>query len=249
MTAVSRHETDGDREVAAERTGRTTGSGTWVRRILVTLAVIAAVVALWRVGYAHLKDAGAVESLMRRAGDQAWIAPLFVAVYTGAVALALPLTPLSLAAGAIFGVVKGSLLVWISSGVGATVGYWLARFVGARTLRRLREKHAELFEKLRRSHGFLAVLRLQLLPFFPFGIVNVAVAIAKVPFLPFLGATLLGVIPGTIAYVYIGDRIRAGFGGDGQRAVVMASAAAAALLLLSFVPTVLKRRRARGTSS
>ena len=53
----------------------------------------------------------------------------------------------------------------------------------------------------------------------------------------------LGILPGTIAAVYVGDRLMAGITGSDKRAFVVAGVVVAALFALSFAPTIVKRLR------
>jgi uncharacterized membrane protein YdjX (TVP38/TMEM64 family) len=86
-------------------------------------------------------------------------------------------------------------------------------------------------------------LRLQVLPVLPFGVFNYAAGVARVPFLGFIGGTGLGILPGTIAAVYVGDRLIAGLQGNDRRAFVIAGVVVVAMFGLSFAPTVVTRIR------
>jgi len=59
--------------------------------------------------------------------------------------------------------------------------------------------------------------------------------------LPFLAGTAVGILPGTIAAVYVGDRLLAGITGSDKRAFVVAGVVVAALFALSFAPTLIKK--------
>jgi uncharacterized membrane protein YdjX (TVP38/TMEM64 family) len=88
-------------------------------------------------------------------------------------------------------------------------------------------------------------MRLQLLPIVPFGVFNYAAGMMRLRFAPFLGGTAIGILPGTIAAVYVGERITAGFEGSGKSAFIIAAAVMLALLALSFVPTLFRTRKKR----
>ena len=80
----------------------------------------------------------------------------------------------------------------------------------------------------------------------PFGIFNYAAGVSHLPFLEFIGGTAIGILPGTVAAVYVGDRIVAGLQSSDKRAFLVAGAVVAALFALSFAPTVVKKLRGRG---
>jgi uncharacterized membrane protein YdjX (TVP38/TMEM64 family) len=216
----------------------------WLR-LAIPIAIAATfVIAAWRLGYFHLEKPGALNAAAARAQATPWLGPIFVGVYAAIAALAAPVSPLAYGAGAVFGLVKGSAFVWIGSMIGGSAGYWLARGVSSGSVRRLLQRHEERLRGLKGTGGFLTTFRLQLLPIVPFGIFNYAAGAARVPFLPFLGRTPLGIIPGTVAAEYIGDRIAAGFRGSGREAFIVAAIVMLALIGLSFIPSAFMKQRA-----
>ncbi len=217
----------------------------WVRIAIPVLVVAGLVVAAWRLGYFDLKQPQKLGQAAERAEGTPWLGPIFVAVYALTATLAAPVSPLAYGAGAIFGVVRGSTYVWIGSMLGASAGYFLARSVWAGTARRLLGHHRHKLQELRHGNAFLGTLRLQVMPIVPFGIFNYAAGAGRVSFPQFLGGTSLGILPGTVAAVYVGDRIVAGLQGSDKRAFVIAGAVMAGLLLLSFVPAVLRKAKRR----
>ena len=172
-----------------------------------------------------------------------WLAVSLSAVYAGLAALALPVAPLGYGAGALYGFARGAALVWIASMVGAALGYVLAHGVMRGPALRVLGRFAPMIHALRERHGFMTVLRIQLLPLIAFGPFNYAAGIAGIPFWPFMAGTGLGIIPGTVAIVYVGDRVMAGLRGEGGHPFVVAAAVALALVAVSFIPALTRRRR------
>ncbi len=99
--------------------------------------------------------------------------------------------------------------------------------------------------RLREGNTFLNVLRLQLVPMIPFGMLNYAAGTARLRFLPYWSASGLGIIPLTLAAVYVGDRLRAGVRGSGARAFIIGGAVMVGMLLLSLLPTLIAKRNER----
>jgi uncharacterized membrane protein YdjX (TVP38/TMEM64 family) len=215
----------------------------WVRVALPLIAVVIFVVVAWRHGYFDLKNPEKLDAAAQRVQDIPWLSPIFVAVYAGLAAFAAPVSPLAYGAGAVFGVVRGTLLVMIASLLGASAGYFLARSAWSGVARRLLGRFHGKLRNIGSGTVFLTALRVQLLPIVPFGIFNYAAGVGHVPFLPFIGATALGILPGTIAAVYIGDRLMAGITASDRRAFVVAGVVAAALFALSFAPTLITKLR------
>lgn len=199
-------------------------------------------------GYFEM-DANDAASLARNAHQTPWLALTLSAIYAGLAALALPVAPLGYGAGALYGFIRGVALVWIASMVGAAGGYVLARGIMRGPALRVLGRFAPLIHALRERHGFMTVLRIQLLPLIAFGPFNYAAGIAGIPFWPFMAATGLGILPGTLAIVYVGDRVMAGIRGEGGHPFLVAGVVSVALVALSFVPTLVKRKRARARST
>lgn len=136
--------------------------------------------------------------------ETAWL--VYVLVYVVATVCFIPATPLTLAAGAIFGLTSGSLLVSAGSTLGATAAFFIGRglareWVGSRIAAwpRFRALDAAVGQR-----GFLIVLLTRLSPAFPFFLLNYAYGLSAVRPRDYILASWLGMMPATVAYVYIG---------------------------------------------
>lgn len=132
---------------------------------------------------------------------------LFVALYIAACVLLLPGSILTLGAGVVFGLVKGAIAVSVGATLGATcaflVGRYLARdWVAAKIAGN--EKFRAVDEAVARE-GWKIVLLTRLSPVFPFNILNYAFGLTKVGLKDYFLASWIGMIPGTVMYVYIGS--------------------------------------------
>lgn len=206
--------------------------------------MVAALVAVaWRLGYFSLERPQQLNAAAYRVQSLPWLSPIFVAVYALAATLATPVSPLAYGAGAVFGIVRGSILVWIASLIGAAAGYWLARDAWSDAAHRLLGRYANKLGALSRGSAFLNTLRMQLLPIVPFGIFNYAAGTSRLAFARFLAGTALGIVPGTVAAVYVGDRIAAGFVHSDSRAFLIAGIVMVLLIVISFAPNVIEKLR------
>lgn len=215
----------------------------WVRLVAPTLLLVGLVVVAWRLGYFSLKDPRRLSGAVDRVRGLPWLPPAFVGVYAAAAAFATPISPMAYGAGAVFGLVRGGILVWIASLIGATGGYWLARGVWAGPARRLLGRHSDILQTLRSGSAFLNSLRVHLFPIMPFGILNYAAGTCRLAFPQFLAGTAIGVIPGTIAAVYVGDRLVAGIEHNDSHAFTVAAIVMLVLLGVSFVPNLIRKMR------
>lgn len=134
--------------------------------------------------------------------------PIFVSLfYVVACVFLLPGSVLTLGAGFLFGVPVGLLSAWIGATIGACVAFlvgrtmardWVARKVSGNP------KFAAVDEAVGRE-GFKIVLLLRLSPVFPFNFLNYALGLTKVSFWKYALASLIGMLPGGLMYVYFGS--------------------------------------------
>ncbi len=133
---------------------------------------------------------------------------VFIGIYIIATLAFLPASLLTLGAGVIFGVIWGSIYVFI----GATLGA-IAAFLGGRYLAQgwVKEKISSykkfaIIDKAVSKEGLKIVLLVRLSPLFPFNLLNYALGITSVSFQDYLIGSV-GMIPGTIMYVYFGSLV------------------------------------------
>jgi len=119
----------------------------------------------------------------------------------------LPGAILTLGAGAVFGVVKGSLLVSLSSTVGATAAFTVGRYIARGRVERRIEANAtfQAMDKAVGKEGWKIVGLTRLSPIFPFNLLNYAFSLTRVSLKDYVLASWIGMIPGTVLYVYIGS--------------------------------------------
>lgn len=215
--------------------------------LIVLLA--AAGFAAWRLGFFDLRDPKHLAAAVRRARGVRAIVPLFVLVYAVIAAFGLPATPLTLAGGAIFGTVLGSILNWSGAVLGATGSFLLAKVLGHDALRRLLGQKATKLQGLVERGGFATMFRLRLLPVVPFNVLSFAAGLAGMPFRAYVLGTALGIIPGTIVYTYFADSLISGVTGASRAAFLKVGIAAALLLTVSFAPMLVRRLRHQGPDS
>jgi uncharacterized membrane protein YdjX (TVP38/TMEM64 family) len=149
----------------------------------------------------------ALVETMRGAGGAG--AVLYVAAYVVACVLLLPGSVLTLAAGFAYGVVQGTLLVMVASMLGAVTAFVLGRTVlRGRIERRLAgQPRFAAVDRAVAAQGFKVVLLLRLSPLFPFNVLNYALGLTRVPLRTYALASLIGMFPGTLLYVYLGSLV------------------------------------------
>lgn len=173
-------------------------------RLVLTLAIAAVALAALILGGRQAGQylpqfAAWVESL-------GWLGPLvFILGYAVATVAFIPGSLLTLAAGAIFGLVQGTLYTFIGATLGASAAFLVARY-GARGWIERRIAGNPRFAAIDRAvgkEGFKIVALLRLSPIFPFNLLNYSLGLTRVRFLDYLLASV-AMLPGTLLYVYYG---------------------------------------------
>lgn len=132
---------------------------------------------------------------------------LFFAVYVAACVFFIPGSILTLGAGAIYGVVNGSLLVSLSSTIGATAAFLIGRHLARDWVAGKIQDNARFaaVDNAVGEQGWQIVALTRLSPIFPFALLNYAYGLTKVRLRDYFLASWLGMLPGTVMYVYLGS--------------------------------------------
>ena len=136
-----------------------------------------------------------------------WGLVLFAILYIIATISFLPGFVLTLGAGALFGVVWGSILVSISSISGASLAFLIGRYL-ARDWVEKKIRGNQKFEAIDRAvahKGWKIVGLTRLSPIFPFNLLNYAFGLTQIRLKDYFFASWIGMLPGTFMYVYIGS--------------------------------------------
>src|SRR5262247_1701048 len=180
-----------------------------------------------------------------------WGPVLFVLLYVVATVLFLPGAILTLGAGFIFGVVRGAILVSIGATLGATAAFLVGRYFARGWVAKRIEGNARFraIDEAVAREGWKIVGLMRLSPVFPFNLLNYAFGITRVSLRDFALASWIGMLPGTVMYVYVGSLAGdLATLGQGPRARTAAEWALYGVGFLATVAvTVYVTRIARGT--
>lgn len=219
------------------------------------LLLVGAAVALYVSGLAtdiSLDNIQANELRLRAEVAAAPVAALvvFIALYAIATGAFVPVgLVLMLAGGFLFGPLPGTFATIVGSTLGAIMTYLAARFASGDQVRRMLtegrwRRFVEGFEKA----PFRYLLTLRLVPFSPFGLVNVAAGCARTPFRAYVAATAVGAVPYSLIYSYLGAGLGQAFLGRGapNASLLLRPEVAWPLLALALLALLSGRFRPRG---
>ncbi|MDT8389934.1 MAG: TVP38/TMEM64 family protein [Lentisphaeria bacterium] len=132
---------------------------------------------------------------------------VFLGVYVVACVFFIPGSLLTLGAGAIYGVVTGSILVSVSSTVGATAAFLVGRYLARDWVAKKIQANAKFaaIDTAVGREGWKIVGLTRLSPVFPFALLNYGYGLTKVRLRDYILASWIGMLPGTVMYVYVGS--------------------------------------------
>ena len=142
---------------------------------------------------------------------EVWGPVLYIALYVVACVALIPAAVLTVAGGAAFGFFWGTIYVLIGATLGATAAFLVGRYLARdRVVHRLgtNATFAALNGAMERD-GWKIVFLTRVAPVFPFFLMNYAYSVTRVPLKDYFMATSIGMIPGTLLYVYLGSLVTA----------------------------------------
>lgn len=141
-----------------------------------------------------------------------WGPVLFVLIYIVATVLFLPGSVLTLGAGAVFGVAWGSVYASVASTLGATAAFLIGRYLARAWVAKKIDGNASFaaIDRAVAAEGWKIVGLTRLSPAFPFALLNYAFGLTRVTLRDYVLASWIGMMPGTVMYVYVGSLARVG---------------------------------------
>ena len=161
----------------------------------------------------------------------------FFLIYVAATALSLPgAAILTLAAGAIFGLWLGTLIVSFASAIGASLAFLSSRTILRDWVKARFGKRVEAIDRGIAKDGVFYLLTLRLIPAFPFFLINLAMGLTRMRLATFYVVSQIGMLPGTIVYVNAGTQLAA-IDSTGD---ILSPALIGSLVLLGLFPLIAK---------
>ncbi len=184
------------------------------KKKLLILAAVLALVITFKVlnlgqflNLAYLKDSQAT-FLAYYHEHQVLTIAIYMLIYITATALSLPgAAILTLAGGALFGLVTGTIVISFASTIGATCACIVSRYLLQGWVQ---EKFGDKLTKINKGieeEGAFYLFTLRLVPIFPFFIINLVMGLTKIPLKTFYWVSQLGMLPATLVFVNAGREL------------------------------------------
>lgn len=208
--------TTDDASIAADSPGEENSSDPsnskpWLK-LTILLAVVIAIIA----GYTQLGDSLTLQSLAAKESQlRQFQSDYPILVYAVAFGIYVLVTGLSLPGAAIltlvygwyFGLARGVVLVSFASTMGATLAFLLSRYLLRETIQNKFGDRLTAFNENLEREGAFYLFTLRLIPAVPFFVINVVMGLTPMRVLTFWWVSQLGMLAGTIAYVYAGSSV------------------------------------------
>jgi len=215
-----------------------------LRKRLLILAVVAAlVVAFFALGLGDYLTLDYLQASRARVVAYVGASPLaasaaFFAVYVLVTGLSLPgAAVLTIAAGAVFGLLWGLVLVSFASSIGATIAFLVARSLLGEWVQRRFGSYLEPINRGLERDGNFYLFTIRMVPVFPFFMINLLMGLTRIGVLPFYLVSQVGMLAGTFVYVFAGTQL-ADVHAVGD---VLSPGVIAALTLLGLFPLVARK--------
>jgi uncharacterized membrane protein YdjX (TVP38/TMEM64 family) len=219
------------------------GKKSLLRAAALLLLITAILVGLWQ---GRSLDITAIVQRIDELGPLAWLA--FMALYAIATVLFLPGSVLTLAGGSLFGPVLGTFVNLTGATLGAVLAFLLSRYLASDWVEQKTGGRLKQLKEGVEGEGWRFVAFVRLVPLFPFNLLNYALGLTRIRFLHYLVATYISMLPGALAYTYLGFVGREAVAG-GEGLIQKSLLALALLAVAAFVPRLISRFRQGPTLS
>ena len=207
-------------------------------RLLVMAVVVAGIAVAFM--YREQFDTTALEQWVQNAG---FAGPLvFMAIYAIATVFFLPGSVLTLAGGALFGPVLGTFYNLTGATIGAVLAFLVARYLASDWVEQKTGGRLKQLKQGVESEGWRFVAFVRLVPLFPFNLLNYALGLTRIRLSHYLVASYLFMLPGAIAYTYLGYAGREAVAGS-EGLIQKGLLALALLAVVAFLPRLIGRLR------
>jgi uncharacterized membrane protein YdjX (TVP38/TMEM64 family) len=185
-----------------------------------------------------------IDAIQQWLDDAGMLAPvIFILVYALATVLFLPGSVITLAGGALFGPVFGTLYNLAGATLGASLAFLLSRYLAADWVRKKSRGKLEQLIAGVEKEGWKFIAFVRLVPLFPFNLLNYALGLTRIPLLQYALVSFIFMLPGGAAYTYLGYLGREAASG-GESLVQKIIIGIALLAMAIFLPGFIKRMRA-----
>lgn len=192
-----------------------------------------------------IRDQLNVEALEIWVKDAGTAGPIvFMMIYIIGTVFFLPGSILTLAGGALFGPILGTFINLTGATIGAILSFIAARYLASDWVEKKSGKRFKSLNEGVENEGWKYVAFVRLVPLFPFNLLNYALGLTKVKLSHYSLATYICMLPGALAYTYLGYVGREAVAGD-EAIIQKVMIGISLLAVVGFLPTLIAKLRAK----
>jgi uncharacterized membrane protein YdjX (TVP38/TMEM64 family) len=183
------------------------GNGLWLNVLKVAVVVVIVGGSVWLL-LAHrewFEDPKQVKLEVLAYG--AWGPLVYMMLYAVGPSFLVPGAVMTIAGGLAFGTLWGSVYSLIGANVGALVAFGAGRFLGQGFVESVVGKRFDSILGRIAKHGFQIILYLRMVPVIPYNALNLIAGASRIAFRDYFWASVIGMIPGTILFAFLGDAL------------------------------------------
>ncbi|GEM_PF-412409 len=179
----------------------------WMNALKLAILAVIAGVSVWLV-LAHnewFRNPAQVKAEVVAWG--VWGPLIYVLLYAVGPSFLVPGAVMTIAGGLAFGTLWGSVYSLIGADIGAMVAFGAGRFLGRGFVESIvGERFNTMLERIAK-HGFQIILYLRMVPVIPYNALNLIAGASRITFRDYFWASVVGMIPGTILFAFLGDAL------------------------------------------
>jgi uncharacterized membrane protein YdjX (TVP38/TMEM64 family)/rhodanese-related sulfurtransferase len=212
-------------------------------RLLLLLGIAGAIA--WAAFNRDRLDLEALDASLSALG--LWAPVAYLGLYAAGAVAFLPGSLFSLAGGALFGPVWGTVLNLSGATIGASVAFLIARYIAGGWVERTAGGRLKRLIGGVEAEGWRFVAFVRLVPLFPFNLTNYALGLTRIKFIPYVVTSFICMAPGALAYTWLGHAGREALSGD-TSAIRYGLLALGLLAAIAFLPRLIRRLRGGTTT-
>lgn len=184
------------------------GGSMKIRKMLLLLLIFGALAAL-SIWAGSMVTPQQLQMAISRCGS--WAAIAYIGLFALLPAFFFPVAVLALAGGLLFGLWWGSVYTFIGAILNCTLMFLIARYAGREKVEALIQKKLspswqQRLQNLNSGGGFMLLVILRLIPAVPYNLINYAFGLTAMPWRTYIIGSAIGIVPGTLAFINIGDK-------------------------------------------
>ena len=210
-------------------------------KILILFSLIMAIILIFTVG---AKSGITLENFQMAVKNFDVLSPIiFILIYTLVPTFFIPITPLSITAGVLFGPFWGTVFTVLGSTLGGCLALLVSRYLMKDWVDKRSHARVILVQEKVKKEGWKFVAFSRIMPLFPFNVQNYIFGLTSISLKTFFFSSLISLIPGSFAYVYLGYAGKNALQSGSSDAYLKLVAVFLVFIIIAFLPNIISKMK------